>query len=129
MTAPNDRDEFDKAVEEIVSAALGLGLYPSTGSGPINEPRARLRALYDEARKDAARLRVTGTALLDYTERLETVLHEVRSWRRAAVGLEPTPKSDAEGLGGRIDAALAAGHTGVWTESGRDDDATGGEAA
>jgi uncharacterized coiled-coil DUF342 family protein len=39
---------------------------------------------------------------------LRSALEEVRQWRRAAVGLEPRPVTDAETLGERIDAALAA---------------------
>lgn len=38
---------------------------------------------------------------------LEAVLAEVRDWCRPAVGLDPPPKTDAETLGDRIDAALA----------------------
>lgn len=38
----------------------------------------------------------------------ERVLDEVCAWRRAGVGLEPIPQTDAETLGERIDAALSA---------------------
>lgn len=60
-----------------------------------------------EAAEELSRLRARVAALEGEAARLREALIEVRAWRRAGVGLEPPPRTDAETLGERIDAALA----------------------
>jgi hypothetical protein len=107
-----DGDCDVERVEKTLASTAGTELLARLAAAEkalaeANEDRANMCANKDSNLRNLRRVEGLLDAATAEAAELRRVLEEVRAWRRAAVGLEPTPNTDAETLGARIDAALS----------------------